>query len=188
MRMAIRVVVKNQDRQRSTRRCVRLLLNRTMRMIVTVGDVVKYSMWNTTMSRPLISATIIRNVRDSVEVERTDLTSVHYLKKTHLLCIGFADNAHRCCQQPAGTPGCMYANHHVSETVDLSNLTGFVTTIARSEDYVPTRKDIYALDCEMCYTTHGLELTRVTVVDLSQKTVYDALVKPDNKIIDYNTT
>ncbi|KAG4075880.1 hypothetical protein HA402_003706 [Bradysia odoriphaga] len=101
---------------------------------------------------------------------------------------GFADNAHRCCQQPAGSPGCMYANYHVSEYMDYNNLTGFIKTIPRSEDYIPTRKDIYALDCEMCYTTNGLELTRVTVVDINQKTVYDALVKPDNKIIDYNTT
>ncbi|KAJ6637931.1 RNA exonuclease 1 like [Pseudolycoriella hygida] len=101
---------------------------------------------------------------------------------------GFADNAHRCCQQPAGSPGCMYANYHVTEYMDYNNLTGFIKTIPRSEDYIPTRKDIYALDCEMCYTTNGLELTRVTVVDINQKTVYDALVKPDNKIIDYNTT
>lgn len=81
----------------------------------------------------------------------------------------------------------MYANYHVSEYMDYNNLTGFIKTIPRSEDYIPTRKDIYALDCEMCYTTNGLELTRVTVVDINQKTVYDALVKPDNKIVDYNT-
>lgn len=101
---------------------------------------------------------------------------------------GFADNLHRCCQQPAGTPGCMYANYHVTEYLDYSNMTGFMKTMDRGDDYVSTRKDIYALDCEMCYTTHGLELTRVTVVDVNSKIIYDALVKPDNKIIDYNTT
>lgn len=82
----------------------------------------------------------------------------------------------------------MYANHHVTDYVDYDNLTGFVKTIARSEEYVPTRKDIFALDCEMCYTAGGMELTRVTVVDFNSKKVYDALVKPDNRIIDYNTT
>lgn len=94
---------------------------------------------------------------------------------------------HRCCQQPAGTPGCMYANYHVTDHVDYNNLTGFVATIPCDDDYVPTRKDIYALDCEMCYTVAGLELTRVTVVDINLKVMYDALVQPDNKIIDYNT-
>lgn len=81
----------------------------------------------------------------------------------------------------------MYGNYHVTDYLDYNNLTGFVKTIPCPENYVPRRKDIYALDCEMCYTTIGLELTRVTVVDINKKVVYDALVKPDNRIIDYNT-
>lgn len=101
---------------------------------------------------------------------------------------GFADNLHRCCQQPAGTAGCMYANYHVNDYVDYENLSGFVTTMDKDEEYKPTKKDIFGLDCEMCYTTGGFELTRVTVVDIDEKIVFDSLVKPDNKIVDYNTT
>lgn len=100
---------------------------------------------------------------------------------------GFADNQHRCCQQPAGTPGCWYADYHVSNYMDYDNLMGYVTTVDRGEGYVCTRRDIFALDCEMCYTTEALELTRVTVVDISGTVVYDACVKPDNRIVDYNT-
>lgn len=81
----------------------------------------------------------------------------------------------------------MYGNYHVTDYVDYNNLTGFIKTIPCHENYVPTRKDIFALDCEMSYTTAGLELTRVTVVDINRKVVYDALVKPDNRIVDYNT-
>ena len=46
---------------------------------------------------------------------------------------------------------------------------------------------VYALDCEMCNTLKGNELTRVTVVDLKGKTVYESLVRPADDIIDYNT-
>ena len=45
----------------------------------------------------------------------------------------------------------------------------------------------YALDCEMCYTTAGLQLTRVSVVDMALRPVFESLVRPRHPIVDYNT-
>eukprot|EP00850_Spirogloea_muscicola_P006918 SM000034S12672 [mRNA] locus=s34:116735:121941:+ [translate_table: standard] len=62
------------------------------------------------------------------------------------------------------------------------------------EGYLMTRSaggkpkhEMLAIDCEMCYTEKGLELTRVTVVDSAGKVLYDTLVLPASPITDYNT-
>jgi RNA exonuclease 1 len=65
------------------------------------------------------------------------------------------------------------------------NLTDYVETLQSADS--KTANDIYALDCEMCYTTRGLQLARVSVIDINFKTIYDAIVKPDAQILDYNT-
>lgn len=46
---------------------------------------------------------------------------------------------------------------------------------------------VYGLDCEMCYTRSGLELTKITLVDVTNTIIYDTFVQPANKIVDYNT-
>ncbi|KAG9316876.1 ribonuclease H-like domain-containing protein [Chiua virens] len=50
------------------------------------------------------------------------------------------------------------------------------------------RSRIYAVDCEMCLTEDGKELTRVCVIDYeSGIVVYDKFVKPPKPVIDYLT-
>jgi len=46
---------------------------------------------------------------------------------------------------------------------------------------------ICGLDCEMCVTDAGLELTRVTIVCPHRGVVLDELVRPARAIINYNT-
>jgi DNA polymerase III epsilon subunit-like protein len=57
--------------------------------------------------------------------------------------------------------------------------------IDQSQQQLPL--EICALDCEMCYTDMGLELTRISVVCPVQGVVYDTLVKPERPVRDYNT-
>ncbi|XP_062619993.1 RNA exonuclease 5-like [Saccostrea cucullata] len=58
------------------------------------------------------------------------------------------------------------------------------------EDYSPVddHSPMFALDCEMCLTVaRQLELTRVSIVDEKLEVLYDTLVKPHNRIINYLT-
>ncbi|XP_063770168.1 RNA exonuclease 1 homolog isoform X2 [Pseudophryne corroboree] len=98
---------------------------------------------------------------------------------------GGMETRYSCCEAAVGSPGCQMAKLHVHDGLK-ENLDGFIKTLVKLQPS-DGNPGIFSLDCEMCYTTHGLELTRVTVVGPSLQVVYDTFVKPDNEIIDYNT-
>ena len=92
-----------------------------------------------------------------------------------------------CCKGEANADGCQVHDKHVADCIDYDDLRGFVETLEPSSRPANGDFGVFALDCEMCNTVRGIELTRVTVVDLKGKSVYESLVMPDNEIIDYNT-
>ncbi|XP_048465471.1 RNA exonuclease 5-like isoform X2 [Rhincodon typus] len=62
---------------------------------------------------------------------------------------------------------------------------GFVQTGCTAK--VTDNSPLLGLDCEMCLTTKGNELTRVCVVNADGSCLMDELVKPDNPILNYLT-
>ncbi|MCO5573472.1 hypothetical protein L7F22_027243 [Adiantum nelumboides] len=49
------------------------------------------------------------------------------------------------------------------------------------------KHDILAFDCELIFTTAGMSLARITVLDESGRVVLDQFVRPRSAILDYNT-
>lgn len=95
-----------------------------------------------------------------------------------------------CCKGNPYSKGCTMGKLHVWSGISVGMngpLEGFVRTRPRKNPPLDELPGIYGLDCEMCYTTTGLELARVTVVARDGKLVYDSLVRPESEVIDYNT-
>ncbi|XP_049907406.1 RNA exonuclease 1 homolog isoform X3 [Epinephelus moara] len=114
---------------------------------------------------------------------RKEECNYHYGKGVTKKVPGGVETRYSCCEGVMGAPGCQVFQLHVHDSLSLD---GFVSTVSRhpSDTSCP---GVYSLDCEMCYTIHGLELSRVTVVNSSLQVVYDTFVRPDNEVIDYNT-
>ncbi|XP_022071412.2 RNA exonuclease 5 isoform X5 [Acanthochromis polyacanthus] len=70
----------------------------------------------------------------------------------------------------------------------VKGMPGFEEFVSTdSVDCVTDSSPLYGLDCEMCLTEKGNELTRVSVVDSDGNCVLDHLVKPKNRILNYLT-
>lgn len=61
--------------------------------------------------------------------------------------------------------------------------------VLSKDEYHPVteKSPLLAMDCEMCLTNAGSELTRVSVVNEKHEVVYESFVKPYNDITDYLT-
>jgi hypothetical protein len=102
---------------------------------------------------------------------------------------GEQESYHLCCRAAIGSKGCTSASDHVfkvSEVKRMASVLQFEST-PWPEDPDRERRPI-AFDCEMGYTTFGMELIRLTAVSWpSNQQVLDVLVRPLGEVIDYNT-
>ncbi|KIW03417.1 uncharacterized protein PV09_05192 [Verruconis gallopava] len=94
-----------------------------------------------------------------------------------------------CCGQAKGSPGCTTTNSHVfkisaSSPGRLASILQFQTTPLNTK----AERMAVAFDCEMSYTTAGLEIVRLSACKWpSKEALIDVLVRPFGKILDLNT-
>ncbi|RVX65843.1 hypothetical protein B0A52_10300 [Exophiala mesophila] len=107
-------------------------------------------------------------------------------KSTKIL--GQSEATFPCCGQAPGSEGCTEGETHVFNVKDpkrLSLILPFETTPGAMDE---AAKPPLAFDCEMGYTTLGMEVIRVTAVRWpSGQLVLDVLVRPFGEILDLNT-
>ncbi|XP_022688945.1 RNA exonuclease 1 homolog [Varroa jacobsoni] len=97
------------------------------------------------------------------------------------------EQQYTCCDAESGSDGCSVAKGHVFDNPILKEDGGYMTTLTPEPAAANNFKKVYALDCEMIYTTRGTELARVSMVDMNLRTIYETKVKPRNPVLDYNT-
>ena len=120
----------------------------------------------------------------------------HPMKPRRPLDSGSADKSSRerfysCCNETVGvSTGCTTASTHVFKVSNpnrLALILPFEQTPCRTSSSNST-KDAVCFDCEMCYTTYGLELVRLTATSWpSGKVLVDVLVRPLGEVLDLNT-
>ncbi|KAE9962598.1 hypothetical protein BLS_000129 [Venturia inaequalis] len=98
------------------------------------------------------------------------------------------DARYGCCNATVGSPGCTHGETHVFKTSSPRRLAA----VLQFEETPPNPKadpDLaVSFDCEMAYTTHGLEVIRLSATTWPQrKALIDVLVRPIGHILDLNT-
>ncbi|XP_065182837.1 mucin-19-like isoform X2 [Sycon ciliatum] len=141
------------------------------------------------------------------EVYQTETCTYHFGRAHKHRESGIMVATYSCCSTDAGSTGCQVAKNHVWDGQLPSEMPigGYVTTksIPTSNDAVLNnpkcfsllsaellcgdRPRVLAFDCEMSYTTIGLSLTRITVIDFNLNVLMDTLVAPRAPVVDYNT-
>lgn len=93
-----------------------------------------------------------------------------------------------CCNEAVGSPGCTTHETHVFNVKSPKRLSLIMPFMKTPENDKAPPHTAVCFDCEMGYTTNGLEMMRLTVVSWpTHKPIIDVLVRPLGHILDVNT-
>ncbi|EEB98479.1 hypothetical protein MPER_02002, partial [Moniliophthora perniciosa FA553] len=89
-----------------------------------------------------------------------------------------------CCSKTQSDEGCVHGPHvfYESDPQVLHARHAFSSLASSSFSSSRTTLDVAALDCEMIYTTGGLRIARVSIVDGEGAKVFDELVRMDDGV------
>lgn len=106
--------------------------------------------------------------------------------------VGEKTKIYTCCSRSTEIEGCDRGPHvfYESDPEDLHRRHGFSFTRPPISAEYPgpngntedTAYDIVALDCEMVYSTGGMRVARVSIVDGSGKEIFDEIIRMDDGV------
>ncbi|GAB7340269.1 hypothetical protein MBLNU457_6731t1 [Dothideomycetes sp. NU457] len=107
---------------------------------------------------------------------------------------GAKEPEYGCCHEPLNAPGCSETESHAFKISEPARMAAVLPFIWTPENDTPSKAPngqvpaAMTFDCEMGYTTYGLELIRLTAVSWPEnEKLVDVLVKPKGTILDLNT-
>lgn len=116
--------------------------------------------------------------------DEADECTYHWGKPITRTSSGQRERVFRCCYKPApgDDDGCTYGPHvfYEKNPSDLHSRHAF--SYLKSPPSPSTVLDVAALDCEMIYSTGGMRVARVSVVDGAGQEVFDELVRMDDGV------
>ncbi|XP_057698914.1 RNA exonuclease 5-like [Corythoichthys intestinalis] len=117
----------------------------------------------------------------SVIQEQKDNSKLHKVLRTHPVIRKYGTGK-------SGPKAYMLTQEElIKRHYPVKGMPGFEDFACIDCDDATDDSPLFGLDCEMCLTVKGYELTRVSLVDSEGTCLMDQLVKPDNKILNYLT-
>ncbi|KAG2227724.1 hypothetical protein INT45_004766 [Circinella minor] len=126
-------------------------------------------------------------VKDVLQENDLTLCQFHHGKMRMVMNRGEKLRQYTCCDESYGSMGCA-KGPHVYKDENVQDLHAKIPFISTPEGgSAKNKRIVVALDCEMAYTTAGMELVRLTAIDEHCKVLLDELVFPSHMVIDLNT-